>query len=172
MNDNTDDAQSYALFVLAGVLALVVAGVIGVAILTSGKAGNAEPVAGASAASAVEMQSVAAEPAPDGSMDLGQRIQFEPGSDTLPVAASVVLGEVAEAARRRAGAMIAIVPFQQAPGGATQDDADLARRRGLAVQGALAAMGLAPEQMLIEPGEVMENDPDPGAPDRVEVRML
>jgi len=173
MNDRNDDAQSYALLAVAGVIALVIGGVIVLAIArgtTSASSGADAPALAASAGAVTpmaELQAEVPEPSPDSVIDLGQQIQFEPGSDTLTVAASQALTEVADAARRRADAIVAIFTFQASPA----DDAGLARRRALAVRDALLADGVAPDQVVIEASTAVADEADLRAVDRVDLHL-
>jgi outer membrane protein OmpA-like peptidoglycan-associated protein len=110
MSDANDDVQNYALAVLAGVVALVVAGVIALAVSTSRNAVQVKPAAAA----------VAQEAQP--------RVYFEVDSDALPADAVEVLNRVADAARGKPGTTVLISGFHDATGN-PEHNADLAKRR-------------------------------------------
>ena len=157
MSDQNDDGQTYALMVLAGVVGLVIAGVIALAASTTmgddgAKGGTA---AAGSSVAAVE---------PDG------RIYFELGSDALPADASAVLERVAQAARANAGKVVQISGFHDASGDAAKN-AELAKGRALAVRQALEAQGVAPDRLVMDKPVVTQGGADAREARRVELRV-
>ena len=164
MSDQNDDGQNYALMVLAGLLALVVAGVLGLAV-SRGLGGAAKGNTGAAANTAA--QSAATQlvvGAPEG------RVYFETGSDALPADASEVLVKVADAARAQGGKVVLISGFHDASGDAATN-AELAKRRALAVRHALEANGVAPDRLVMDKPSVTTGGADAREARRVEVRL-
>jgi outer membrane protein OmpA-like peptidoglycan-associated protein len=161
MNDQNDDAQNYALMVLAGLLALVIGGVLALSIYTS----RAHAPAGPAAASAAAMPAAAALVSePEG------RIYFELGSAALPADAAPVLAKVADAARAQAGKTVLISGYHDASGDAAQN-AELAKNRALAVRHALEADGVAPELLVLDKPILATGDGDAREARRVEMRL-
>ena len=159
MSDQNDDNQNYALMVLAGLVALVIAGVIGLAAhSTMGKIAKTAPSAANSAAAMV----VAGEP--EG------RIYFELGSDALPAESSELLVKVADAARAQAGKVVLISGFHDASGDAAKN-AELAKNRALAVRHALEANGVAPDRLVMDKPMVTAGGADAREARRVELRL-
>lgn len=156
MSDQNDDAQNYALMVLALVIGLVVAGVLALAAATSlGRGGKASTHPEAAAAALAE---------PDG------RIYFDLGSDALPVDASAVLVRVADAARADPGKVVQISGYHDASGDAAQN-AELAKKRALAVRHALEANGVAPDHLVMDKPVVTTGGSDAREARRVEMRL-
>lgn len=152
MSDQDDDVQKVALGAVAFVVALVLAGVIGLAasrVLHAPKAG-ATAMAGADAA-AIE------------------RIYFEVGQDSLPADATDLLNRVAEAARSNGGTVL-ISGFHDASGDAAAN-AELAKRRAQRVQHALEANGVTADHLQLSKPAVTTGDGDPKAARRVELRL-
>jgi outer membrane protein OmpA-like peptidoglycan-associated protein len=158
MSDQNDDSQSYALMVLAGLVALVVAGVLALAV-SKGSGGSTKP---ASAANAAVTAIVAGEPA--------GRIYFELGSDALPADASAILVNVADAARADTGKVVLISGFHDASGDAATN-AELAKARAQAVRHALEANGVAPDRLVLDKPVVATGGADARAARRVEMRL-
>lgn len=154
MSDANDDAQTYALGAIAAVVALVIAGVLTLAIGRSGA--PKAPPAGAVAAAPSE----AAAP----------RVYFEVDSDALPADAMDVLGRVAEAARNNPGAAVLISGFHDASGNA-EHNADLAKRRAQAVRHALEANGVPAAQLQLDKPQQTLGGGDPREARRVEIRV-
>lgn len=160
MNDQNDDAQNYALMVLSGVVALVLAGVIALAASTAMRH-NAK-VAAPAAMATTTAAAVNAEP--EG------RIYFELGSDALPAEASELLVKVADAARAQAGKVVLISGFHDASGDAVKN-AELAKNRAMAVRHALEANGVAPDQLVMDKPVMMTGGTDAREARRVELRL-
>jgi outer membrane protein OmpA-like peptidoglycan-associated protein len=153
MSDQDDDVQKYALGAVAFVVALVVAGVIGLAasrVMHAPKAGAVTATAAADASAA-------------------ERIYFEVGQDSLPADAIDVLNRVAEAARSSGGTVL-ISGFHDASGDAAAN-ADLAKRRAQRVQHALEANGVTADRLQLSKPAVTTGDGDPKAARRVELRL-
>ena len=158
MSDQNDDGRNYALMVLAGLVALVVGGVIALA----AHKGMGGATRGNAAANAAAPRLIVGEP--DG------RIYFELGSATLPAGASGVLVDVADAARMGVGKVVLISGFYDASGDAA-NPAELAKRRALAVRHALEANGVAPYQLVMDEPIVATGGADAREARRVEMRL-
>lgn len=152
MSDAYDDAQNYALAVLAGVVALVIGGVITLAASSTG-ARRAPPPA------------VAAAPVDD-----AERVFFAVDSDELPAEAMDTLARVAEAARANPNAAVLISGFHDASGDPARN-AELAQRRARAVQHALEANGVMPNQLVLDKPRETVGGSDPREARRVELRV-
>lgn len=154
-----DDARNIALGTVAGVVLLVIAGVIALAVT---KGLPPKPTASANLASAAQVQ-------PD-PFSVPHALYFEVGSDQLPQDAQAVLGRVADAARSRDGINVLISGFHDASGDAAQN-AELAKRRALAVRHALEADGVPPRFLVLSRPELATGGADPRAARRVEMRL-
>jgi outer membrane protein OmpA-like peptidoglycan-associated protein len=159
MNDQNDDAQNYALMVLAGLLALVIGGVLALAIYTSRSQSHSHGTALASANAASAPTSE-----PEG------RIYFEPGSAALPADAAAALAKVADIARAQAGKQVVISGYHDASGDAAQN-AELAKSRAQAVRHALEADGISPDLLILEKPILATGDGDAREARRVEMRL-
>ena len=161
MNDQNDDTQNFALAIVAGVAALVIAGVIALAVSTQ--------MDGSSAASPKVAAQTAAAPA---AADLApvERLYFEVGSQALPADANEALARVADAARANAGAIVQISGFHDASGDPAQN-AELAKNRALAVRHALEANGVSPAQLQMSKPAMTNGDGDAKAARRVELTV-
>lgn len=155
MSDQDDDVQKYALWAVALVVLLVLAGVIGLAASRLLHAPRA-------ASAATTTPAAAATPAVE-------RIYFEVGQDSLPADATDVLNRVAEALRS-AGGSVLISGFHDASGDAAAN-AELAKRRAQRVQHALEANGVTAEHLQLSKPALTTGDGDPQAARRVELRM-
>jgi hypothetical protein len=143
MNDQGDDAQTWALAVVAGVIVLVIGGVIALAAATSlGRATAPKNMAAGEA------------PAPF------ETLYFDSGSDALPRQALDVLGRVSNQARAHAGAAVLVAVF---------GEPRLAERRAVALRHALEANGVPPQQVVIVPAPPERAGTDAGAPQRADV---
>lgn len=157
MSDANDDAQNYALGVIAAVVALVIAGVLTLSIARSGAPKAPTVATPAAAAPATE---AAAAP----------RVYFEVDSDALPGDAMEVLNRVAEAARAKPGASVLISGFHDASGN-PEHNADLAKRRAQAVRHALEANGVPVGQLVLDKPQQTLGGGDPREARRVELRV-
>lgn len=152
MSDANDDAQNYALAVVAGVVALVIGGVITLAASSSG-------------AKRVAAMTQAAAPAED-----AERVFFAVDSDQLPPEAMDTLARVAVAARANPNAAVLISGFHDASGD-PERNADLAKRRAQAVQHALEANGVLPNQLVLDKPRETIGGSDLREARRVELRL-
>ncbi len=153
MSDANDDAQTYALGAVAAVVALVIAGVLTLAIVRSGA-----PKAPAAASVAATTEATA------------PRVYFEVDSDALPADAMEVLNRVAEAARQNPGAPVLISGFHDASGN-PEHNAELAKRRAQAVRHALEANGVPAAQLQLDKPQQTLGGGDPREARRVEMRV-
>ena len=159
MNDQNDDSQNYALIVLAGLVALVIGGVIALAASRGlGGSAKAPPDASRQAASLLVVGR------PEG------RIYFELGAVALPADASSVLVNFADSARMQPGKVVLISGFHDASGDVAVN-ADLAKKRAQAVRHALEANGVAPERLLMDKPAVTAGGADAREARRVEMRL-
>lgn len=171
MSDRTEDAQNLALGAVAGLIALVVAGVITLAIWRQGapQAAPGRPTA------AVAPASTASREMPAGSSEMPmasavEKLYFEVGSAAMPADAGEVLARVAERARANAGATVLISGFHDAAGDPLQN-AELAKNRALAVRHALEANGVAPAQLQMSKPAVTTGAGDAREARRVELTL-
>lgn len=153
-----DDNQNYALAVIGGVVALVIALVIFVASWSLNHrvapAAAAVPQAAGAAAQVVVVE----------------KVYFEVGSANVPVDASEVLQRAADAARAQGGTRVVISGFHDASGDAAAN-AELAKQRAMAVQHALEANGVEPARLMLVKPEVAEGGGDDREARRVEIRL-
>jgi outer membrane protein OmpA-like peptidoglycan-associated protein len=163
MNEQNDEAQSYALMVLAGLLALVIGGVLALAISSTQRAKPAAKVAAPTSATAAAMASADAA-APEA------RIYFETGSDALSNEAQVALASAADAARADGSKSLLISGFHDASGDATQN-AELAKKRAMAVRHALEANGVTPDRLVLDKPALTTGAADAREARRVDVRL-
>lgn len=180
MSDNNDETQNYALMAVAGVIVLVITGVLTLAI-TAGRGGHearpAASVASAAAASPATAEAAASEPvqaavaASGVTADAGgptARLFFELGADALPADAAEAIARVAEAAAAAPTASVLISGYHDASGDAAQN-AELAKKRALMVRAALEAKGIAPDRLVMAKPAVTEGGADPREARRVDV---
>lgn len=162
MSSNDDDATRYGLAVVAGVIGLVVVGVLALALSRIGRS---------PAAPAVAMPPSVSQPA---RMEVGfappEKLYFAVGSDALPGDSNDVLARVAEAARAQYGVSVLISGFHDASGNA-QMNADLAKRRALAVRHALESYGVSPERLVMSRPELTTGGANDKEARRVELRL-
>ena len=169
MSDANDDTQNYALAVLAGVVALVIAGVLALAIGSTADTPAAAPEQGSAAPASAEGGAAAAMGAATADAAL-PRIYFDVDSDALPAEAADILARVAEQARAKPGSAVLISGFHDASGDA-EHNADLAKRRAQAVRHALEANGVAPEQLVLDKPQQTLGGGDPREARRVQLRL-
>ena len=163
MNDQTEEAQSYALMVLAGVVALVIAGVLALAIASTQRA---KPPAMAGAPTSTNAAAMASTDAADPEA----RVYFETGSDALSNEAQAALTRAADAARADAGKSLLISGFHDASGDAAQN-AELAKKRAMAVRHALEANGVTPDRLVLDKPALTTGGADAREARRVDVRL-
>lgn len=175
MSAQDDETQTYALMGAGGVIALVIAGVLTLAIWATHRSHGAAPRPAAQAATEKganpyagqgTVQAAQAAQAAQGS----RRIYFASGSEALPEGASQQLVEVADAVRGQPGRAVLISGFHDASGDPARN-ADLAKRRALAVRHALEANGLVADQLVMDKPVLAEGGTDPREARRVEVRI-
>lgn len=159
MNEQNDEAQSFALMVVAGLLALVIGGVLALAIWSTQRA--APPATGAAPASPMANADASA---PDA------RVYFETGSDTLSNDAQAALASAADAARADGSKSLLISGFHDASGDAAQN-AELAKKRALAVRHALEANGVTPDRLVLDKPALTTGGADAREARRVDVRL-
>jgi len=158
VNDQSDDAQNYALMAVAGVVALVIAGVIALATATTMNAGDGKSAAKDGSSAAATMAEA------DG------RIFFEVGSDALPPEAAEVLTRISETARADATRVVQISGYHDASGDAAKN-AELAKNRALAVRHALESNGVPPDHLVMDKPIVTSGGADAREARRVELRL-
>jgi outer membrane protein OmpA-like peptidoglycan-associated protein len=161
---SNDGTTRYGLVVLAGVVGLVVVGVLAFALSRIGRGATAP-------STPVTMPPSATAPA---RMEVGfappEKLYFAVGSDALPADGNDVLARVAEAARAQYGVSVLISGFHDASGNA-QMNADLAKRRALAVRHALESYGVSPERLVMSRPELTTGGADDKEARRVELRL-
>lgn len=161
MNDQNDEAQSYALMVLAGLVALVIAGVLALAIWSTQRA---TPPAKAAAATSAPAGASGDTAMPDA------RVYFETGSDALSNEAQAALARAADAARADGSKSLLISGFHDASGDAAQN-AELAKKRAFAVRHALEANGVTPDRLVLDKPALTTGGGDAREARRVDVRL-
>ena len=158
MSDQNDDSQNYALMVLAGLVALVIAGVLALAVSKGTRGAKTPQTAANAAVTAIVVGQ------PEG------RIYFESGSDALPADASAILVKVADAARADSSKVVLISGFHDTSGDAATNAA-LAKKRAQAVRHALEANGVAPDHLVLDKPMVATGGVDAREARRVEVHL-
>lgn len=163
MNEQNDETQNYALMVVAGVVALVIAGVIALAVATSLGNGSvmgedAVPASSATPTTRALVDAVRA------------KVYFSLGSDALPPEASEVISRMAETARVESKRIVSISGYHDASGDMAVN-AELAKRRAMAVRQALEADGVAPDRLMLERPIPAGAGTDPREARRVELQL-
>jgi outer membrane protein OmpA-like peptidoglycan-associated protein len=171
MSDDKDETQQYGLILLTAVVGAVVAGVVGYAITHRTNGQTSGQTSGYTAAASKTVAVVATKPelyttpvpaapvlapvpvhSPSATVaalePLGQ-IYFAVGSDALPASAAQVISQVATAAQTETGKSIVISGFHDASGNPAQN-AELAKRRALAVRKALETQGMDGQRLVME----------------------
>ena len=159
MNGQDDEAQSFALMVLAGLLALVIGGVLALAIWSTQRA--TPPAKAARSTSAMVGTDASA---PDA------RVYFETGSDALSNEAQAALASAADAARADGSKSLLISGFHDASGDAAQN-AELAKKRAIVVRHALEANGVTPDRLVLDRPALTTGGADAREARRVDVRL-
>jgi outer membrane protein OmpA-like peptidoglycan-associated protein len=164
MSSNDDDTTRYGLAVVGGVVGLVVLGVLTLALSGIGRR-PATPVPQVAVPSSMNAPA---------NMEVGfappEKLYFAVGSDVLPPESDDVLARVAEAARAQYGVSVLISGFHDASGNA-QMNADLAKRRAVAVRHALEAYGVSPDRLVMSRPELTTGGADDKEARRVELRL-
>lgn len=162
---SSNDDTRYALAGLAGVVSLVVIGVVALAI---GQAGRKTAPATQSSDSASSM--VAAALAHSEAFAPPDTLYFAVDSEALPPDSDAVLTRVAETVRTQNGVTVLISSFHDATGD-PDVTADLAKRRATAVRHALEANGVAPDRLLMNRPEMAAGNAISKDARRVELRL-
>jgi outer membrane protein OmpA-like peptidoglycan-associated protein len=201
MSDDKDETQKYGLILLTAVVGAVVAGVVGYAVThrtgggtqtnghNSGHNSGHTTTAAKTVAivatvpeiyttpqpPAAELTAVPAHESHDAAstaaatQPLGS-IYFEVSSDALPANAAQAISQVAKAAQTQVGKSIVISGFHDASGNPAQN-AELAKRRALAVRKGLEAQGIAPQLLVMEKPALTTGGGDAREARRVELRL-
>lgn len=152
MSAHDDEAQGYALGAVFGIVALVVAGVIGLAVAK----GLHKPTP----------QTEVVQEFTGGT----ERVYFELGQDSLPAGADEALARVAEALRENSQAVVLISGFHDASGDPAAN-AELAKRRAQRVLHALESNGVAAAQLRLSKPALTTGGGDPREARRVDVTV-
>ena len=172
-SQDDDSQQGFILAFVMGVVALVIAAVIGVAVYQRGKA--ATPTAAPAAVVAV-----AAAPVPAAAAQAAQdaasvkvengvvKFYFASGKADLAAGAPDALADVIKGAK--AGRKLVISGFHDATGSATKN-AELAKLRAFAVRDALVAAGVLESAMELKKPEQMTASGSDAEARRVEVTL-
>lgn len=153
MSAQDDEAQGYALGAVFGIVALVVAGVIGLAVAK----GLHRPTPQAEVVQEFTGTT--------------ERVYFELGQDSLPAGADETLARVAEALREDSQAVVLISGFHDASGDPAAN-AELAKRRAQRVQHALESNGVAAAQLRLSKPALTTGGGDAREARRVEVTVV
>ena len=172
-SQDDDSQQGFILAFVMGVVALVIAAVLGVAVYQRGKA--AKPAAAPAAVVAV-----AAAPVPAAAAQAAQdaasvkvengvvKFYFASGKADLAAGAPDALADVIKGAK--AGRKLVISGFHDATGSATKN-AELAKLRAFAVRDALVAAGVLESAMELKKPEQMTASGSDAEARRVEVTL-
>ena len=163
MFSQDDDSTGIALGVVFGVIALVIGLVIGVAIYTQNLAQPAAkaPAAVAAPAAAADGASVKVE---NGVV----KFYFATGKADLAAGANEALAEIVKGVAE--GKKAVVSGFHDATGDAAVN-AELAKQRAIAVQGALKALGVAEDKIELKKPEQMQGSGSNAEARRVEVAL-
>lgn len=149
MNAQNNESTHQALMLVAVLVTLVVAGVVGLGVATvRADRPPATPLAQDGAAPVPAL----GEPVP---------LYFAPGSAALPADSGELLAATAELARSGPGTVVFIAPVQAA-------SRDLALQRAQAVRHALEANGVSPGRMQVQ-APMPADGADPRAAQRVDI---
>ncbi len=165
MRSDDDEGTRYGLAVVAAVVGLVVVGVLAFAVGHLGR----KPVSDARMSSPGDISIPTMMPH-GGVFAPAEKLYFAIGSDQLPVDSDVVLARVAETVRAQNGVSVLISGFHDASGD-PQANAELAKRRALAVRHALEANGVSPDLLVMSRPEMTAGGVDNKEARRVEMRL-
>lgn len=168
MSSNDDDATRYGLAVVAGVIGLVVVGVLALAL--SRLAGTPSGSSATASATAAMPTSMPTSAAAEAGFAPPEKLYFAVGSDALPAGSDAVLARVADAARAQNGVSVLISGFHDATGN-PEMNADLAKRRAFAVRHALESYGVSPDRLVMNRPELTTGGADDQEARRVELRL-
>ncbi len=172
-SQDDDSQQGFILAFVMGVVALVIAAVIGVAVYQRGKAATpAAAPAAVVAAPAAPVPAAAAQAAQDAAsvkVENGVvKFYFASGKADLAAGAPDALADVIKGAK--AGRKLVISGFHDATGSATKN-AELAKLRAFAVRDALVAAGVLESAMELKKPEQMTASGSDAEARRVEVTL-
>jgi len=168
MDDDSDNTLIGWILGIAVTLSVTIALLAGVAGLNAGaEAPAAAPTAAAPAAAPAATAPAAAPPA---AAPIVAKVYFDSGATALPADAAAALQPVADAARTRAEARIAISGFHDKTGNPEQN-AELAKKRAFAVRDALVAAGIAETRIELRKPEEAQGDGNDREARRVEVTL-
>ncbi len=187
---NDDDTQNYGLILLTAVVGAVVTAVLvyAVAQRTNGQVQSPAHSVGAAGQATKAMLADQAKLLPASSPSrtmpitpavvtsqvpaptVERRVYFEVSSEALPADAAQALKEIAAAAKENPAKNVLISGFHDASGNAAKN-ADLAKRRALAVRHALEAQGVSGNRLIMEKPALTAGGTDPAEARRVEVRL-
>lgn len=187
MSDRDDEQSLWTvLLVTLGLVAMVVAGVLGIAIDRSmnarhgpGISSEAGPVSEAAQTEAVTGGAAAAAAAP-AARDLSVMrlfgkpmavLYFDLGRSTLPANAAATLDKVVKAAGDKSELKVVLSGFHDASGD-PQRNAELARERAQAVRTALIETGLDAARVVLRKPEAARDDGPAREARRVEIRLV
>jgi cytochrome c oxidase subunit 2 len=177
MDDDSDNTLIGWILGIAVTLSVTIALLAGVAGLNaSAEAPAAAPTAAAPAAApaaaapAAAPAATAPAAAPPAAAPIVAKVYFDSGATALPADAAAALQPVADAARTRAEARIAISGFHDKTGNPEQN-AELAKKRAFAVRDALVAAGIAETRIELRKPEEAQGDGNDREARRVEVTL-
>ena len=174
MFSQDDDNQGLVLALLFGLIALVIALVIGVGIYKKNRfvSTAAKPVAAAGGASPAATSAAAALVNPDAAsviVDNGVvKFYFASGKSALAVGGTQALGQVVKEVA--AGKSVVVSGFHDATGSAAAN-AELAKQRALAVRNALQSLGVAGDKIELKNPEQLQAAGSNAEARRVEVSV-
>lgn len=165
MFDQEDSELNVVMGVLFGVIALVIAFVIGLGVHSMGRKAT-EPAAAQMVEAAAEV--VFAEIDEVGEPLL--KVYFESGSTELPADAAQALTSVLAALEAQPGAVALLSGFHDETGSA-EVNAEIAKNRALAVREAMLAAGVAADRVMMRRPAVALGGSDDAEARRVEIRV-
>lgn len=173
-NDGVDNGQSAAMFVVFGVVALVVASVVGASVYFRGK----KPATPATSATAVAVAPAAQTPADtaQNALDAASvkvengvvKFYFASGKSDLATGANDALADVIKGAKE--GKKLVISGYHDATGSAAKN-AELAKLRAFAVRDALKAAGVGDDKIELKKPEELKATGSNAEARRVEVAL-
>ena len=176
-NNGVDNGQSVAMFVVFGVVALVVATVLGASVYYRGKK-PVTPVTAVAAVSATSLPAIGAnaDNAARNAMDAASvkvengvvKFYFASGRSDLATGANAALADVVKGAQ--ADRKLVISGYHDATGSATQN-AELAKLRAFAVRDALKAAGVTDNKIEVRKTEELKVVGSNAEARRVEVAL-
>lgn len=174
VSQDDDSPQRVALLLVFGLVALVIASVIGFGVYSVSAKVPASVLSFPLDAGqdSMEAEQASAQAVADGaSIEVGQgvvKFYFEPGNAELAVGAAEVLADLVEGAK--SGRKLVILGFHDATGGGAQN-ARLAMRRALVVRDALMAAGVPEDQIDLKKPEQVSGGGSDAQARRVEISL-